>query len=157
MTSVKGMDPDEASSVALYLTPEVGINQVGESAKLINSRSWKYLIDFMLDMIRALEGGTKEIPTPPASSFLKIRKAAWKVYQLQYLEVQVGVQVELPVTTQPNILLQCQPSSQPVCQVKHQQKILNMCQNNFQVPSQKNVNWILKRKYRSFSHHHAKW
>ena len=52
MTSVKGMDPVEASSSALHLPPYVGINRVVESDKVSNSSSWKYLTEFILDMIR---------------------------------------------------------------------------------------------------------
>ena len=37
---------------------------MGESAEVSNHRSWKYLTEFMLDVIRAQEGGTQEIPTP---------------------------------------------------------------------------------------------
>ena len=43
MPSVKGMDPDNASSAALHLPPEEGINQVGDSSKVRNSISWQYL------------------------------------------------------------------------------------------------------------------
>ena len=50
--SVKCMNPVEASSSALRLLTEVGINQVGESGKVSNSRSWKYLTEFMLDVIK---------------------------------------------------------------------------------------------------------
>ena len=39
MLSVKGMNPNEASSAALPLPPELGINQVGKSDKVSNSRS----------------------------------------------------------------------------------------------------------------------
>ena len=53
MTSVKGMDADEVSSAALNLHPEDEINQVLESAKVKNSRIWKYLTEFMSNMIRA--------------------------------------------------------------------------------------------------------
>ena len=52
MPSMKGIDPYEASSATLHLPPEVGINQLGESAKLINSRSWKYFTEFMIYVIR---------------------------------------------------------------------------------------------------------
>ena len=54
----------EASSAYIQLPPEEGINQVDESANVRNSRSWKYLTGVMLDVIRAPEGGTQEIPTP---------------------------------------------------------------------------------------------
>ena len=47
------MDPEEASSAALNLHPEDDINQVVESAKVRNSRSWQYLTEFMLDVIRS--------------------------------------------------------------------------------------------------------
>ena len=47
------MDPVEASSVDLNLYSEVGINQVGESDKVSNSISWKYLTGFILDVIKA--------------------------------------------------------------------------------------------------------
>ena len=50
--SVKCMNPVEASSSALRLLTEVGINQVGESGKVSNSRSWKYLTEIMLDVIK---------------------------------------------------------------------------------------------------------
>ena len=64
MTSLKGMDPYEASSTALNLPPEEWINQVGDSDKVRNSISWQYLTEFMLDVIRAPEGETQEIPNP---------------------------------------------------------------------------------------------
>ena len=38
---MKAMDSVEVSSAALYLPPEVGINQVGESDKVSNSISCK--------------------------------------------------------------------------------------------------------------------
>ena len=57
------MNPDEASSAALHLSLEEEINQVGKRVKLINPISWQYLYKFMLDVIRALELGTQEIPT----------------------------------------------------------------------------------------------
>ena len=50
---VKGMDPYEASSTALHLPTEEWINQVGDSEKVRNSIRWHYLIEFMLDVIRA--------------------------------------------------------------------------------------------------------
>ena len=62
MTSEKGMDPLEASQPALYLTREIRIRQVGESDKVSKSISWKYLTEFILDMIKYPEGGTQEIP-----------------------------------------------------------------------------------------------
>ena len=43
MPSVEVMNPLEASSSALHLPPGVGINQVIESEKVINSSKWKYL------------------------------------------------------------------------------------------------------------------
>ena len=43
MPSVKYMDEYEACSAALRLPSEEGINQLGESAKLSNCSSWKYL------------------------------------------------------------------------------------------------------------------
>ena len=52
MTSVKGMDPVEANLSALHIPPEVGINQVVEIDKVRNSSSWKYLTEFILDMIK---------------------------------------------------------------------------------------------------------
>ena len=64
MTSVKGMDPAEASSAALHLSPASDIKQVGENEKVSNSNSWKYLTGFILDVIKSPEVGTKEIPTP---------------------------------------------------------------------------------------------
>ena len=66
--SVKGMDPVESSSASLHLPPEVGINQVGESDNVSNSRSWQYLTELILDVIKALEGGTQEIPIPQTTS-----------------------------------------------------------------------------------------
>ena len=63
-TSVNGMDPVEAISSALHLPPETGINQVGESDKVSNSISWKYLTEFILDVIKNTVGGTQEIYTP---------------------------------------------------------------------------------------------
>ena len=62
MPSVKGMDPDEASSEALHLPPEVVINQVGEIYKVSNSRSWQYCTELILDVIKAPEGRTQKIP-----------------------------------------------------------------------------------------------
>ena len=59
MPSVKGMDPEEASSADLHLPPEEGINQFGESAKVSNPRSCQYLTEIRLDVIRAPEGGTQ--------------------------------------------------------------------------------------------------
>ena len=55
MPSVKGLDKIEASSAALHIPPEVGINKVGESNNFINSISWKYLTKFILDVIKASE------------------------------------------------------------------------------------------------------
>ena len=52
MISLKGMDPDEASLTDLHIPTEECINQVGYSAKVRNYRSWKYLTEFMLDVIR---------------------------------------------------------------------------------------------------------
>ena len=49
MPSVKGIDPYEASSEDYHLPPAEGINQVGDSAKVSNSVSWKYLTGFVLD------------------------------------------------------------------------------------------------------------
>ena len=43
ISTVKGLYLVEASSEDLHLPPEVGINQVGESAKVINYKSWKCL------------------------------------------------------------------------------------------------------------------
>ena len=63
MPSVKGMDPDEASLVALCLPPEEGISQVGETEKVIDSISSQYLTELMLDVIRDLEIGTQEMST----------------------------------------------------------------------------------------------
>ena len=57
MPSVKGVDICEVSSEALHLLLEEGINQVCERVKIINSRSWKCLIELMLDVIRVPEGG----------------------------------------------------------------------------------------------------
>ena len=62
MPSAKGMDPLEASQPVIYLTPEIRIRQVGESDKVSKSISWKYLTEFILDMIKYPEGGTQEIP-----------------------------------------------------------------------------------------------
>ena len=64
MPSVKGLDPLEASSAALYLPPEVVINQVVKTERVIKSSSWKYLTELSLDVIKYPEGGTQEIPTP---------------------------------------------------------------------------------------------
>ena len=63
MTSVKGMDPLEASSSAIHLPSEVGINQVFKSEKVINYSSWKYVPELFLDVIKDSEGGTQEITT----------------------------------------------------------------------------------------------
>ena len=63
MTSVKGMDPLEASSSAIHLPSEVGINQVVKSEKVINYSSWKYVPELFLDVIKDSEGGTQEITT----------------------------------------------------------------------------------------------
>ena len=68
MPSVKVMDPVEASSSALHLLPEVGINHQGESDKVRNSISWQYLTEFILDVIKARAVGTQEIPTPQNTS-----------------------------------------------------------------------------------------
>ena len=48
MPSVKVMDPLEASSSALHLPPEEGINQVIKSEKVINPSKWKYLTKLFL-------------------------------------------------------------------------------------------------------------
>ena len=58
MPSVKGMNPVETSLSALYIPPEVGINQVGESDKVVNSISWQYLTDLILYVIKYPEVGT---------------------------------------------------------------------------------------------------
>ena len=71
MPSVKGIDPLEASSEDIHLPPEVVINQVSESEKVINSRSWKYLNYIFLGVIKYSEGGTQEITTPQ-------KEALWK-------------------------------------------------------------------------------
>ena len=57
--SVKGMDPYESISAALHLPPEESINKLGNSTKVRKSRICKYLNEFMLDVIRAPEGGTQ--------------------------------------------------------------------------------------------------
>ena len=54
---MKGVDKVEASSSDLQIPPEEGINQADDIDKVINSKIWKYITDFMLDMIRATEGG----------------------------------------------------------------------------------------------------
>ena len=51
------MDPDESGLVDLHLPPEEGINQLGDSDKVSNIRGFQYLTAFMLDVIRAPEGG----------------------------------------------------------------------------------------------------
>ena len=51
--SFKGIDPYQSSSASLHLSPEEGIIQVGENAKVIKSISWQYLPEF-----------TQEISTP---------------------------------------------------------------------------------------------
>ena len=51
---MKGVDKVEASSSDLQIPPEEGINQADDIDKVINSKIWKYITDFMLDMIRAL-------------------------------------------------------------------------------------------------------
>ena len=87
MPSVKVMDPDEASPEDL---------QVGESDNVINSRSWKYLTEFMLDVIRSPEGWMQEIPTPQHQIQTKTqeaRPAAWQADQLHDFEIQVEIQV----------------------------------------------------------------
>ena len=71
MTSMEVMDPLEANSKDLHPPPEVVINQVSESEKVINSRSWKYLNYLFLDVIKYSEGGTQEITTPQ-------KEALWK-------------------------------------------------------------------------------
>ena len=53
MSSVKVRNPVEASSAALHLPPEVGINQVGVSDKVRNSIIWQYLLELFLDVIKA--------------------------------------------------------------------------------------------------------
>ena len=81
------MDPDDASPEEL---------QVGESDNVINSRSWKYLTEFMLDVIRSPEGWMQEIPTPQHQSQTKTqeaRPAAWQADQLHDFEIQVEIQV----------------------------------------------------------------
>ena len=55
--SVKGMYPVEASSEALYLTPLECTNQLGESTKIRNSNSWKYLTESILNFITDPGGG----------------------------------------------------------------------------------------------------
>ena len=45
---------------------------MGESDKVSNSSSWKYLNEFIIDVIKSQGGGTQEIPTPPSSSFMEI-------------------------------------------------------------------------------------
>ena len=75
-TSVKVMDPEEASLSALQLPPEVGINEVCESDKVSNSRSWQYLTIFILDVIKVPVGGDSRNNYPSASSFMKIHEAA---------------------------------------------------------------------------------
>ena len=64
MSSLKVMDPVEAISAHLNLPPEEDINQVDESDKVSNSRSCKYLTEFILDVIKVPEGAKQEIPTP---------------------------------------------------------------------------------------------
>ena len=41
---------------------------MGESDKVSNSISWQYLAEFVLDVIKAPEGGMQEIPTPQTMS-----------------------------------------------------------------------------------------
>ena len=53
ITIVKVLDLDKASSEYLHLTPEEGTIQLGEIIKLSNTNSWKYLTEFILDVIRA--------------------------------------------------------------------------------------------------------
>ena len=79
MPIVNIMDIDKTSSAALHLHPEEGINQVGESYKVSNSRSCQYLTEFMLYVTRTPVGSTQEIPDPPhppASSFAEIHEEA---------------------------------------------------------------------------------
>ena len=64
MPSVKVMDIVDAISAAPNLPPEVDINQVGETDKVSNSRSYKYLTEFILDVIKVPEGVNQGIPTP---------------------------------------------------------------------------------------------
>ena len=59
MTSVKEMDSYNPSSAAIKLPTEEGIYQVGESAKVGNSRTWKYLTKIILYVLRDLEVGTQ--------------------------------------------------------------------------------------------------
>ena len=62
------MDPYEGGSEALRISLEAGISQVGESEKVSNSISWKYLTEFILDVIKAPERGMQEIPTSQTTS-----------------------------------------------------------------------------------------
>ena len=64
MPRVKFVDPVETSSADLHLLPGLGINQVVEIYKVVNSSSCKYLTELILDMIKYPEEGTQEIPTP---------------------------------------------------------------------------------------------
>ena len=54
---MKGVDKIEASSSDLHIPTEELINQADDITKVRNSKIWKYITDFMLDMIRATEGG----------------------------------------------------------------------------------------------------
>ena len=64
MPSVNGMDPDESSSAALNVPPEVGIIQVCESDNVSNYRSCQFPTELILYLIKYPEGGMQEIPTP---------------------------------------------------------------------------------------------
>ena len=59
MPIVKEIYTVEASSASLHLPPEVGINRVGESDKVENSISWKYLTEIILDVMKYQEVGTQ--------------------------------------------------------------------------------------------------
>ena len=64
MLIVKARDPAESSAEALHLPTEVRINKLVKSDKVINSSSWKYITEFILDVIKTPEVGAQEIPTP---------------------------------------------------------------------------------------------
>ena len=83
------------------------------------------------------------------------RPEACQAYHLQYLDIQVDIQVEPPMIIQQNIPIKFQPSIQSVCQVKIQPKILPVCQIHLQVLSQSAYKLKSKCISNRFSKHHA--
>ena len=76
MSIVKDMNPYEKSSADLHVPPEEGVKQVVNSYKVSNSRSWQYLTELMLEVIRYLEGGPQEIPT---TQKVALHRSVWRM------------------------------------------------------------------------------